>query len=124
MTQGIRCWANPNWKNKLHYIVALGNYTLTQHKQIKQGIDELLLYSTHVIQSDNEQNLNIWRNIRVKLWVGSRKWLGIRVNKKVKVGVRLKERIIVQVRVWVRVRVQARIKVRLGVRVKRRIGRE
>ena len=32
-----------------------------------QGIDQLSLYSTHTVLSDNEQNLNILRNIRVRL---------------------------------------------------------
>ena len=92
--------------------------------KIKQRLDELSLYSTNAILSDNGKHLNIWRNIRVRLWVGTRIGLGVRVNKKVKVGVRLKVRVRVEVRVWVRVQVQARIKVRLGVTVKRRIWRE
>ena len=63
------------------------------HFETKQGIDELSPYSTHAILSENEQNLNIWRNIRVRLWVGARIGLRVWLNKKVKVGVRLRVRV-------------------------------
>ena len=92
-----------------------------EYKDSIQGIDELSLYSTHTILSDNEQILNIWRNIRVRLWVGARIWLGVKLNKNVKVGIRLRVRVRVQVRVQARVKVQAWIKLRLGVTLKRRI---
>ena len=90
----------------------------------KQGIDELSLYSTHAILSDNEIFLNIWGNIRVRLWVVAKIGLGVKFYKKVKVSVRWRIRVRIQVRVQVRVQLQAWIKMRLGIIVKRKIGRE
>ena len=34
--------------------------------QTRQWVEEIMLYSTHAILGDNEQNLNILRNIRVR----------------------------------------------------------
>ena len=62
---------------------------------ILQGRDELSQF----------KHLNIWRNIRVRWWVGAG----------VELGVRLKVKVVVRLRVRVRVRVQVRVQIRVPV---------